>query len=172
MSRKNYNRNKVLTIVILSFITGTLDAIAAIIIGYPSGPDMVFKYIASGFFGRAAFIEDHMVLWGVFFHYLIATAFSIGFWVIYPKFKIGLKNKYFIGVVFGLMTWVVMNFAVLPLTEVAKQPEHASINISLIIKSIAALIICVGLPAAIISDIYYTQKARRAARRRVRNHYS
>jgi len=172
MPRRANNKNKILTIAILSLITGTLNAIAIVISFYPASIARVFRYIASGCFGLSAFNDDHMVLLGLLFHYVISIIFSLAFWAIYPKFKNGLKNKYFIGVIFGLITWVVMNFAVLPLTNIPKPPEHTSINMLTAIEGIAALIICVGLPAALISDRYYVGKAKRAARRRVRNNYS
>ncbi len=171
MRRKANNRHKLLTIVAMGLITGTLDAIAAVIIS-PQTPDMVFKYIASGYFNQAAYMEDHMVLWGIFFHYVIAMIISVALWAIYPKFRKGIKNKYITGIIFGLLVWIAMNFAVLPLTSVPKKPDNVPVDKILIIKSFVALIICVGLPAAIISERYYTRKAKRAARRRVRNHYS
>jgi len=171
MPRRANNKNKILTIAILSLITGTLNAIAIVISFYPASIARVFRYIASGLFGLSAFTEDNMVFWGLLFHCVITVVFSLGFWAIYPKFKSGLKNKYLIGVIFGLIIWVVMNFAVLPLTNIPKPPEH-TVSLLAVIEGIAALIICVGLPIALISDRYYIRKAKRAARRRVRNNYS
>jgi uncharacterized membrane protein YagU involved in acid resistance len=171
MPKKTKINKKIFIIAVISLITGTLQAIALLIIG-PHSPETLFRYIASGYYNQEAFTEDNMVLWGILFHYLIATAFSAGFWGIYPKFWKSIKNKYRIGLIFGLMIWIIMTFAVLPLTSVAKKPESPSIDIVMNLKNIIASIICVGMPAAIISDDYYRRKAKRADRRRVRNHYS
>ena len=63
-------RTKTQTIVLLCLLTGTLDAIAALLIGYKVSPQIIFQYIASGWFGpRAAFAGGtSMVLWGILFH--------------------------------------------------------------------------------------------------------
>jgi hypothetical protein len=147
---------KLLIIVWLSLLTGTLDAIAAIIIGYPATPGQIFRYIASGLFGKAAFTGNHMIFWGVLFHYLIATTFSVVFFVLYPNFKRILKNKYVTGILYGFIIWVVMNMAVLPLSNVPKQPGQ--VNLITVITSLLALIICIGLPVSLTVTKYYRKK--------------
>lgn len=171
MPRKANVKQKILTVVMMGLVTGILEGIALIILS-PQTPDLVFKYIASGYFNQAAYMEDHMVLYGVCLHFVIATIISLALWSIYPKFRKSIKNRFTIGILFGVLVWIVMNFAVLPLTSVPKNPDNMPADKVLAIKNIIALIVCVGLPAAFISDNYYMRKARRAARRRVRNHYS
>ncbi|HTD99653.1 MAG TPA: hypothetical protein VK668_10205 [Mucilaginibacter sp.] len=157
--------NKLVPIAILGLLTGTLDAIAAIIISYPVAPAAIFKYIASGLFGGVAFTGSNMILWGILFHYIIATFFSAAFFSLHPQFRMLIKNKYFWGIIYGLLIWVVMNIAVLPLTNVPKQPEQLHTNWMGIFKGMAVLIICLGLPISFVADRFYIKKARRRSRR-------
>jgi len=149
--------NKTLTIIGLCFLTGTLDAIAALLISYKISPVIIFQYIASGWFGQAAFKGGTtMVIWGILFHYLIASVYSIIFFNLYPAFIKVLKNKYLAGLLFGLLIWLVMNFAVLPLTNIPKRPAHP--NLLSMTEGIAALIICLGIPIAVTAEKYYRKQ--------------
>jgi hypothetical protein len=149
--------SKLSTIIWLSLLTGTLDAIAAIIISYPVAFGRIFRYIASGFFGKVAFTANYMIFWGLLFHYLIATVFTVVFFVAFPLFKSILKNKYLTGIIYGLIIWVVMNIIVLPLTNVPKHPATAHFSLLAAITSLAALVICVGLPISLVADRYYAK---------------
>jgi hypothetical protein len=150
----NRRKSKSITILLTCLLTGTLDAIAAILISYKIPPAVIFKFIASGWFGRPAMSGGTgMVLWGLIFHYLIATIFSVLFFQLYPEIIRILKNKYFTGIVYGLLIWVVMNYVVLPFTNIPH--GHGHINTISLIKGIAALIICVGVPIALMADNFY-----------------
>lgn len=157
--------NKFLIIGSLGLLTGTLDAIAAIIIAYPASPSQIFSYIASGLFGARSASGNNMILWGILFHYLIATLFSVAFFTLHPKFKGLTKNKYLLGIIYGLLIWIVMNLAILPLTNVPKQPERLHINWLAILKGVSALIISVGIPISVVAERYYIKQARRRSRR-------
>jgi hypothetical protein len=135
-------------------LTGTLDAIAAILISYKIPPAFIFKFIASGWFGPDAFKGGTgMVIWGLVFHYLVATIFTIVCFLVYPIVVGILKNRYLTGIIYGLLIWVIMNFGVLPFTNIHKGPMHLS-AIGLI-QGIGALIICIGVPVAVIADNYH-----------------
>ena len=45
---------KFIYILILGFVTGTLDALCATLTNLKIGGAVVFKYVASGYFGKAA----------------------------------------------------------------------------------------------------------------------
>ena len=61
------------TVLITGLIAGTLDILAAIFLLAGGEATRVFRFIASGAFGKAAFEGGgEMVAWGSFFHYLIA----------------------------------------------------------------------------------------------------
>ncbi len=155
--------NKLLTILWLCLLTGTLDGILSIIFSYPANPAQSYQYIASGLFGTTAFTANYMVFWGVLFHYLIASAFSVVFFLLYPNFKSVIKNKYILALVFGLLIWTISTFGILPLSNVpdikgvAKYPWQLSLVASII--SLAGLSLCVGLPIALVANKYYRQNA-------------
>lgn len=151
--------NKLLTIVWLGLLTGTLDAILSIVLSYPPNLSQSYRFIASGFFGMSAFTANYMVFWGVLFHYIIASAFSVFFFLLYPNFKRVIKNKYILALIFGLIIWIVSTFAILPLSNipdikgVQKYPSQLSLIASII--SIAGLSLCLGLPISLIANKYY-----------------
>jgi hypothetical protein len=145
--------SKTLTILWLCLLTGTLDAIGALIISGRT-PTVIFQYIASGWFGNAAFSGGTaMMLWGILFHYLIASAWSILLFILYPSFSRFLRNKYLTAVVFGIIIWLIMNRLVLPLTHVPKRTSQSGAKA--IIEGLLALILCVGLPISLIANKYY-----------------
>lgn len=146
--------SKTLTILRLCLLTGTLDAIAALIISSKTPPMVIFQYIASGWFGSKAFSGGiTMMLWGILFHYLIASVWSILLFLLYPSFSAFLKTKYLVAIVYGVIIWLIMNRLVLPLTHVPKRTVPPTG--STIFKGILALILCVGLPISLVANKYY-----------------
>lgn len=97
-----------------------------------------------------------MVLWGILFHYLIAATFSVVFFFLYPVFLRVLKNKYVVAVIYATIIFFLMNFAVLPLTHIPKGPAH--ITVIGLLKGLGALILCVGLPVAMMASKFYQKK--------------
>jgi hypothetical protein len=147
-------KSKFMTLLLTSLLTGTLDAMIAILISYRIPPATIFKFIASAFFGPAAFKGGtEMIIWGLLFHYLIVAIFSVVCFLLYPNVVKIFKNKYFTGIIYGLLIWLIMNFAVLPFTNIHRGTMH--IDAIGLIKGISALIICVGIPVALIADNYY-----------------
>jgi|SRR5581483_670685 len=147
-------RDKIAIIVWLCFLTGTLDAIAAILISYKISPAIVFQYIASGWFGQAAFEGGtKMLILGLVFRYLIAAFYCIVFFLSYPFFAKVFRNKYAIAVEFAVITWLIMNLVVLPQTNIPKRP--AQVNVALLIEGLGALFLCLGLPISLAANRYY-----------------
>ncbi len=144
-------KSKFVTILQTCLLTGTLDALAAILISYKIPPAVIFKFIASGWFGREAMSGGtSMVLCGLIFHYLIAAFFTVTLFWLYPQTVKVLKNKYFIGIIYGLAIWIIMNYVVLPMTNIPK--SHGRLELTSMLKGIVALIICIGLPVTLIAD--------------------
>ncbi len=83
-------------------LVGTLDILAALFHYYISthkNPLNVFKYIASGVFGKKAFTSgSSMITWGVVFHCIIAIAFTLLFFFVYPAVIKFLKSKILLGI--------------------------------------------------------------------------
>jgi hypothetical protein len=139
-------------------IAGTLDAIAAInnyIINTNGGnPLKVFRFIASGIFGKEATEKDMvaMAFLGLQLHFLIAISFATFFFLIYPRIKILAKNIIISGVLFGIFVWLVMNKIVVPLSNTPKLP----FDITQMFVGIAILVLAVGLPIALLAKKYYS----------------
>ena len=146
--------NVVLNILGIGLITGTLDGLAALLWNYKIKPAIIFKFIASAAFGKAAFKGGaEMVVAGVVFHYLIAILFTSAFYLLYPFFKKGLKNAYLIAVLYGFTAWIIMNLVVIPITQKA----FPVVKLPVVITGIAVLIVCLGVPVALIADRHLKQ---------------
>jgi len=145
----NNPQKNFINILWIGLITGTLDGIAALAWNYKANPAIIFEFIASGVFGKAAYTGGaSMVLWGILFHYIIAYAFTTTFYISYPFFYKIFRNKYLIGFEFGLITWFVMNIIVVPVSKIGLKP----FKILPVVIGVSILIICIGLPIALIAD--------------------
>ncbi|WPU96603.1 hypothetical protein SNE25_13855 [Mucilaginibacter sabulilitoris] len=144
--------NALLAILWIGLLCGTLDGLAAMLLNYKISPAIIFKFIASGVFGQAAFKGGtEMIVAGVVFHYLIAILFTNAFYLLYPFFKKLFKNPYLIAVIYGLATWIIMNLMVVPVSKIG----FHTIKIQGILTGMLVLIICIGLPVALNADRHY-----------------
>ena len=139
-------------------IIGTLDILAAFIYYYlASGNKDVFvilRYIASAVFGKAALTGGvRMSIAGLIFHYLIAFAFTIFFFWIFPRLKLLSRNILLAGMVYGLFTWAIMNLVVVPLSKIGTRPSNL-LNAS---TNALILIVCIGIPLAYLANRFYKQ---------------
>ena len=143
-----------------ALLTGTLDIAATIIkffIGHQQGPFPVFRYIASGVFGKeTASAGTLMIIWGLVFHYINAFLFTAFLFLIYPKLIAWLKSKFFTGFIYGIFIWAVMNFAVVPLSRINKFPSNAK---EAIIDAMI-LVFMIGVPVALLAHRYYSRNHR------------
>lgn len=141
---------KLKTILLTGLLVGTLDGVAAILLYLIKGGnkvEIVFKFIASGVFGKAAFSGGaEMMLFGIVFHYIIATGWTLLFFLLYPKILPSWKNKYLSGILYGIFVWLMMNKVVVPLSNTPSINQSLSGNI----VGILIIIIAVGLPVSII----------------------
>ncbi|MBS1529420.1 MAG: hypothetical protein JSU01_03855 [Bacteroidetes bacterium] len=141
-------------LLLLCLIAGTLDAVAAILMSLKYPVASVFQYIASGWFGPAAFKGGAMmVIWGIVFHYFIASFYSILFFCLYPAFRRFIGNKFVIAIVIGVLIWAIMEFLVLPFTDIPRRTSPESISSMLI--GAGVLCITLGAPIVIFADRYY-----------------
>lgn len=135
-----------------SLLTGTIDALSAIIINYKIPAPAIFKFIASGIFGTAAFSPgNEMVYYGILFHYCIAFAWTTIFFIFYADFMNLIKFRFILILITGLVIWVAMNLVILPLSQTP--PSH--FYFTNVVENIAALILAFGLPITIIADKFY-----------------
>jgi len=137
-------------------IVGTLDIFSAfihyLIKTGQRHPLDVLKFIASGIFGKEASSGGTaMILAGLILHYIIAFAFTIFFFWIFPKIKFFSKNKILTGAVYGIFIWVVMNLVVVPLSNI----PHRPFNIVNVIINVIILIVCIGIPLSFMANTFY-----------------
>jgi len=135
------------------FVTGSIDALMTIVTNSKIPPEIIFKYIASGVFGKLAFSPgSEMVIYGVLFHYWIAFAWTVLFFLLYRQLIHLLRYRILFIPITGLIIWAVMNLAIVPLSQASASPMH----LIGILKNIAILIFAFGLPITVIADRYYS----------------
>jgi hypothetical protein len=146
------------TIAFAGLLAGLLDGAAASVqyfISTGNSPTRVFQYIASAVFGKSAFAGGlEMAGWGLLFHLLIAMGFAALFFLLYPLIFRPLKNKIAMGIVYGLMVWMIMNLLVVPLTKAPQGP----FKLKGVLIGMSILILMVGIPVSLIISRYYTTK--------------
>ena len=137
-------------------IVGTLDILSAFIYYYiKTGKTnflVIFKFIASGIFGKEAGAGGTaMILAGFILHYAIAFSFTVFFFWLYPKVKVMSRNRIVTAIVYGLFVWTLMNLVVVPMSNTVHRPfkiEGAIINMCI-------LIICIGLPLSFMANAFF-----------------
>jgi len=146
------------TIVATGLLAGTLDGIAAILNYTINGgrlPSRIFQYIASGAVGTQAFTGGTgMVILGIILHYTIAFAFTLFFFLIYPRINILSKNKIITAIVYGIFVWLIMNLIVVPMSHVPPSP----FNIKQALIGAVILMLAIGLPVSFVIGRYYQQE--------------
>lgn len=145
------------TILWAGLVAGILDALAAMtmtIIRGGKDPLAVWRYVASGVFGPESLAGGTpMVAWGLVFHFFIALTFAALYYLIYPQLHRFISSPVAIGLLYGILIWLVMNRIVLPLSNIPAptQPfDPARVAISM-----AIIMIMVGLPISLIVHRHY-----------------
>ena len=156
----HHEQDKFRTISLTALLTGILQ-IASIVLKYlienGRGPLSLFKYIASGVFGKEALDGGIlMITWGLVIHFMIAFLCTVFLFLIYPGLSRWLKNKFLTGALYGISIWAIMNFIVLPLSKINKLPTGT--NEAILAASL--LVLTIGMPTALIANWYYTKKKR------------
>ena len=144
-----------MTILLTGLLAGLLDGVAATLLFMARGnkkPGILFRYIASAVFGKAANTGGGaMVFIGLFFHFLIALIWVSCYFVLYPLIPWLGEHPLAAAAIYGLLVWVIMNLGVLPLSKAAPRPfswVFALINILI-------LVVTIGLPAAYLARQYF-----------------
>jgi uncharacterized membrane protein YagU involved in acid resistance len=137
------------------FIVGCLDIISALIyfrIRTGRDPLIVLKYISSAVLGKSAFTGGtSVVLLGLLFHFLIAFAFTLLFFLLYPKLANIRKNRLLLGILYGLFIWTIMNLLIVPSTLITRAP----FNWTGAIINMLILIVAIGIPLSWMANRYY-----------------
>jgi hypothetical protein len=142
-------------------LIGVLDALAATAHAYfflHIGPDRVFRFVASGALGRAAITGGpHMIALGLAFHFLFAIAWTALFFLLARAVPLPLRSAptaAALGAFYGLVVWLGMNLAVIPLSKIPSRP------LQLTTPSLAMILIhvlVIGVPIALLARRYLTR---------------
>ena len=172
-------KSPIKAILLATLIAGILDASGAMIhfkINVPdANPLLIWRSVAGGALGDTARSGGLFpwVIVGILFHFLIVFLFASFFSFIYPKIKALQKNSIVTGLLYGIFIWVVMNFLVLPLSNIKSQNKMWAIvntngklhavfqgnsNIKQMIIGIIIIMFCVGLSISLIIGRYYSRK--------------
>jgi hypothetical protein len=143
-------RRTAVTVLIAWLLAGTLDIATAVL--YYVGPSStraarLLQGIASGVLGASAFNGGAATaLLGLALHYLIALIWTLVFLVAFRTLGALRRHLVLIGIVYGIIVWLVMSLVVLPLSNVSRapfQPRAAGI-------AAINLVLCIGLPISLV----------------------
>ena len=130
-------------------IAGILDAADGFVAGYIAAglnPIRVLQFIASGFYGAAAFQKGIPgALVGLLAHFFIAFAVA-AIYVAATRFLPRLSREAVMwGLIYGVAVFMVMTFVVLPHTAAVKSP----LSLPLLLNGVVGHALFVGLPIAL-----------------------
>ena len=131
-------------------IAGTLDICAAFLTAWLRAgvsPIGLLQYVASGALGPAAFqggIKTALI--GLALHFLIATIWTVIFYLASRKWLFLIEKPIQFGLLYGIAVYLMMTFVVVPLSRVTPRPA----TISGRTIGILTIMFCVGLPIALI----------------------
>ena|ERR1700741_179334 len=131
-------------------IAGTLDISAACLTAWLRagvGPIRLCQSVAGGLLGPAAFDGGiKTALLGLALHFLIATIWTVIFYLASRKFLFLIERPIQFGLIYGIAVYLLMNFVVLPLSRVTPRP--ATITGRTI--GLVTIMLCIGLPISLI----------------------
>jgi hypothetical protein len=134
-------------------MAGVLDITAAIVIYAFRGvaPVRILQSVASGVLGPAAFTGGaRTASLGLALHFFIAiTAAAAYFFASRAWPRLVLQARLW-GTLYGVAVWAFMQFVVLPLSAVRRQPFNAEMAVIMVLVHI----VCVGLPIAFAARRY------------------
>lgn len=145
------------TILWAGALVGLLDISSACINYYlrtGKSPVIIFPFIASAIFGKTAMEGKEMIAVGGLMHFMIAYAFTIFFFLIYPKLPFLSWNRLLTGILYGALIWTLMTLVLVPLTRAkAARPswERSPIDMGI-------LMVAIGIPLSLIAYRYYAGK--------------
>ena len=145
------------TVLLSWLLVGSLDILAAFANYYiktGKDPIVVLKYIASAVFGPSAYSDGaYMSVYGLLFHFVVAFIWTLLFFLIYPKLKLFSINRVLVAMLYGIVIWLVMNFAVVPLTKAGT----GTFVLKDAIISALILVFAIGLPLSFIAHWFYSR---------------
>jgi hypothetical protein len=139
------------TVLWIGLIAGTLDITDNIIYNAFRGVTMkmIFQYIASGLIGTTSFqMGGASVALGVAIHYAIALTWTAIFYIASRQMPVLRERPVISGIVYGGIVYLIMNYAVLPLTRVP--PLRRPVSVVGRVNAVLALLFCIGLTISLL----------------------
>jgi hypothetical protein len=139
-------------IALATLVCGTLDIVFAVLLTLWRGrePAAMFRFVASGPFPQATEWSAAGAPLGVAVHFLLMALMVAAFVLVAKEWPSLLNRPLLAGLVFGLITYVLMNLVVVPLRfPAAWPPKTLSIATQLF-----AHVVLVGIPTAYIGRRY------------------
>ena len=137
-----------------ALIAGTLDISAAFLTAWwraSVSPERVLYFVASGLIGPAAAQGGAKIaILGLALHFLIATIWTIVFYLASRKWLFLIERPVIFGLLYGVVVYLFMNFVVLKLSRVPVRP----ITFVGTTIGVLTLMFCIGLPIALIMRRY------------------
>ena len=140
-------------------IAGTLDITAACIHAFlrnGTTPEQILRGIAGGAFGKEAAANGNMmIVWGLLFHFLIAISFTFFFFLLAKMIPPLVRYPVLTAIIYGAFVWAFMRYVVLNYISTIKiGPIVGQEKIINAIIGAAILMICIGLPDALLAKKY------------------
>lgn len=146
-------RRPLRTIVIAGLVAGALDITYAFIIWGLRGvtPLRIGQSIASGLLGREAAVGGGTAtgLFGLLLHFTMATIIAAIYYGAARNIRLLVDRAVPFGIVYGLVTYGVMNYVVLPLSAIGSVGDSGPAYIR--ITGVLVHMFLIGLPIALIS---------------------
>jgi hypothetical protein len=148
-----------LSVLRAGFIVGVLDAVAACTNSFllrSVYPSSVFRYVASGVFGKEAFSGGtEMIIYGLVFHFTIAMAWTWFYYFFCARIRSFAPNKVIAGLSYGIFIWLAMNLIVLPLSNVGSVTYRLVPTIVMIGIHMAVI----GLSISFLANSFFSKKS-------------
>jgi len=150
------------TVLLTGVFVGTTDLVAAYVtqwIKTGKFADRMLHYIAGGALGLETSMKggNGVAFLGLFFHYFIAFAFTLLFFLVFPRLKFLWFNKYLVGMLYGVFVAVMMSQVILPITPLPTGPFDLSNSII----GWITLGVVLGIPIAYNAYKYYGVDSRK-----------
>lgn len=121
-------------------LVGVLDAIAACVHAWGFWrlpPARVWRFVASGALGKSAATGGGGVIAvGLLFHFLIAIGWTALFFALVKILRLPLRSAtetIGVGAAYGLLIWLAMNFAIIPMSKIGARPVQLNAPTTLMI---------------------------------------
>jgi hypothetical protein len=135
----------------IGLIAGTLDIAENLVFNAfrHITPVQIFQYIASGLTGTWAFHAGmESVALGVAIHYTIALFWTTVYYAGSRWLGTLIRWPVMCGLVYGGVVYLIMNFAVLPVTRVPH--ARAAMTVASRVSGVLALLLCIGVTVAVL----------------------